>query len=481
MQERVQGQEQPHIPAGMFRIRVPFVHYRLSVPDALIGLFVSFIYFIPVSLYQSLFDLPLEQAWALIHFSLWLLLLHNHFGDYAMGGWITASLPLVMAYLGDLPAGPERIHGLMAIHFWLAVFMLGLGITGFAKKAVEYMPQTLKAGILLGAGMAGFWTLLSPLSTANQTVQNYPIGIGVAGILAITLIWSYPLLIKRKTSPLLNRIAMFGLPLGFALGGILGTIAGEIPPPEIESMIVPADWSVIATFSVFGVGFPPASILFGVLPLSLLIYVIAYGDFVFIETMVVANNKRRPDEKVNINSSRAHIIVGIRNVAHMIFGPHPILAGPAFTAYSAIHIIRWGQGKDQVDSIFDATGSSTLFLILGSYVGLIAFGAAQMTGIALGLALVMQGFVCSYVGMKMVKYTQQAGIALLMGMIIATRGAAWGLGIGILLYFLMEFRLKKSERLEEVEPELLMEPEEKAGMERAWEKREEALEHPTDG
>ncbi|TVQ38155.1 MAG: hypothetical protein EA384_09985, partial [Spirochaetaceae bacterium] len=102
----------------MFRIRLPFVHYRFSWPDALIGLFVSFIYFIPVSLYQSLFGLPLEQAWALIHFSLWLLLLHNHFGDYAMGGWITASLPLIMAYLGGLPEGAARIHGLMAIHFW---------------------------------------------------------------------------------------------------------------------------------------------------------------------------------------------------------------------------------------------------------------------------------------------------------------------------------------------------------------------------
>ena len=463
MEQRVEGQEQPHIPAGMFRIRLPFVHYRFSLPDALIGLFVAFIYFIPVSLYRSLFDLPLEQAWALIHFSLWLLLLHNHFGDYAMGGWITASLPLVMGYLGGLPEGVDRIHGLMSIHFWLALFMLVLGITGLAKKAVEYMPQTLKAGILLGAGMAGFWTLLSPLSTASQTVQNFPIGIGVAGILTITLIWSYPLLVRRKTSTFLNRIAMFGLPLGFALGGILGTIFGEIPAPTVRSFFVPADWSFIRTFSVFGVGFPPASILLGVFPLALLIYVIAYGDFVFIETMVHANNERRPDEKVDLNSSRAHIIVGIRNVAHMIFGPHPILAGPAFTAYSAIHIIRWGQGKDQVDSIFGATGSSTLFLILGAYLGPIVFGASNMTGIALGLALLLQGFVCAYVGMRMVKYTQQAGIALLMGMVIATRGAAWGLGIGVLLYFLMEFRAKKSERLEEVEPELLMEPEDRHG------------------
>ncbi len=471
MEKRVDGQEQPFIPAGMFRIRLPFVHYRFSWPDALIGLFVSFIYFIPVSLYQSLFDLPLEQAWALIHFSLWLLLLHNHFGDYAMGGWITASLPLIMGYLGGLPEGVDRIHGLMSIHFWLAVFMLGLGVTGLAKKAVEYMPQTLKAGILLGAGMAAFWTLFSPMSTASQTVQNFPMGIGVAGALTITLIWSYPLLVRRKTQPFLNRIAMFGLPLGFALGGILGTVFGEIPAPQIRSFFVPADWSFLQTFSIFGVGFPPASILLGVFPLSLLIYVIAYGDFVFIETMVVANNKRRPDEKVDINNSRAHIIVGIRNVAHMLFGPHPILAGPAFTAYSAIHILRWGQGKDQVDSIYDATASSTLFLILGAYLGPVVFGAAQMTGIALGLALVCQGFVCAYVGMRMVKYTQQAGIALLMGMVIATRGAAWGLGVGIVLYFLMEFRSKKSERLEEIEPELLMEPEESKDVESAAQAR----------
>lgn len=471
MVERVAGQEQPFIPAGMFRIRLPFVHYRFSLPDALIGLLVSFIYFIPVSLYQSLFDLPLEQAWALIHFSLWLLLLHNHFGDYAMGGWITASLPLIMGYIGGLPEGVDRIHGLMSIHLWLAIFMLFLGITGLAKRAVEFMPQTLKAGILLGAGIAGFWTVISPLSTANQSVNNFPFGIGVAGLATVALIWSYPLLVRRKSSTFLNRIATFGMPLGFALGGILGTLTGEIPAPQIQSFFVPADWSFISTFSVFGVGFPPMTILLGALPLSVLIYVIAYGDFVFIETIVRGNNERRPDEKVDLNSSRAHIIVGVRNVAHMLFGPHPILAGPAFTAYSAIHILRWGQGKDQVDSIFDATASSTLFLILGAYLGPIVYGAAPMTGIALGIGLSLQGFVCAYVGMKMVKYTQQAGIALLMGMVIATRGAIWGLAVGILLYFLMEFRAKKSERLEEIEPELLMEPEEIKDVEGAAEAR----------
>jgi hypothetical protein len=460
--KRMEEQKQSFIPLGMFRLRLPFIHYRLTLPEALIGLIVSFIYFIPVALYTDIFGLSLPQAYALIHISLWLMLLHGHFGDYAIGGWVTAALPLIIVHVTAYPAGPERAYALIALQLWLAVIVLFLGLTGLAKKAMEVLPQSLKAGILLGAGIAGFWTVLSPLSTRAQTLNNYPWGIGVSSIAIVALIWSYPLLVKCNQSKVLRTVMPLSMPIGFLIGALVGTIAGEIPPPEMLWGFVQTDYSFISSFSILGLGFPPVSYFATSFTLALLIYIIAYGDFVFIETIVKAGNTRRPDEDIDINGGRAHVIVGVRNLIHSFIAPHPILAGPSYTAYSAIITDRWQKSKD-MRSLYDGLTTSAIFLIIGSYLGPIISLVGNSLNIALALGLVLQGFVCAYVGISMLKYVQQAGVAMCMAMVLATRGATWGLAVGVILYFLLEFRLKREDRFEEIVPQLLMEKQDCSG------------------
>ena len=458
--KRVEGQEQPFIPLGMFRLRLPFIHYRITGPEILMGLIISFIYFIPVALYENLFGLPKEQSYALIHISLWLLLLHGHFGDYGIGGWITAALPLIVAHVSAYPQGTERLYALMSIQIWVGVITLVLGVTGLAKKLLEYLPQSLKAGILLGASVTGFWVVLSPLSKSKWMIEKAPYGIGLSALF-LFLLWSYPLIAKSKKVVQIRKMMSMALPIGFLLGGVIGTIAGEIPLPDMKWGLVHADYSVMWKFSLLGVGFPSMSIFLAAFPLSILIYIIAYGDFVFVETVVSAGQTRRPDEKIDINASRAHIIVGVRNFIHTLIGPHPILAGPAFPAYTAIVIDRWQKGKE-MDSLFGGLCTAVIFTIVGSYLDPIVSAVSNSLVIALALALLLQGFICAYVAMSMIKYVQQAGIAMCMAMVLATRGAAWGIGTGIVLYLLLEFRKKREDRFETIKPVLLTEKQETA-------------------
>jgi hypothetical protein len=44
------------------------------------------------------------------------------------------------------------------------------------------------------------------------------------------------------------------------------------------------------------------------------------------------------------------------------------------------------------------------------------------------------------------------GVAGIMGVVLATHGAAWGLGIGLILYFLIEHRARSVRAVEDEEP-----------------------------
>lgn len=57
--------------------------------------------------------------------------------------------------------------------------------------------------------------------------------------------------------------------------------------------------------------------------------------------------------------------------------------------------------------------------------------------VALSLTLLVQGFVCTRLAMTICKNNIDMGIAGVMASIIAIKGAAWGLGVGIILFFML--------------------------------------------
>lgn len=112
---------------------------------------------------------------------------------------------------------------------------------------------------------------------------------------------------------------------------VVGLLVGELDAPglEIGTFIkIPQFKDIIDQVSIFGVGIPPASMFIKALPLALVCYVIAFGDFVTTETLVSEARQARDDEYIDFNSSRSNLISGIRNLILSVIAPFPPLSGP---------------------------------------------------------------------------------------------------------------------------------------------------------
>ena len=148
--ERVEGQEQPYIPLGLLKLRIPFVHFEWELPEMFQGMIVFIVCVSATSYLQDLFGVSWEVALAIVCVHDILYAVQNIFGDPMVGGWITPAIPLIGAYLGTIPAGPDRIHALIALQLILGLLFVVLGLTGVAGKLVSWVPSSVKSGILIG-------------------------------------------------------------------------------------------------------------------------------------------------------------------------------------------------------------------------------------------------------------------------------------------------------------------------------------------
>ncbi|MEW8987237.1 MAG: hypothetical protein AB2401_09600, partial [Bacillus sp. (in: firmicutes)] len=151
---RKYGEESPYIPAGPFKVRLPFIHYRFEWPDYVQGLLMCAVDLSAIPLLMELLGMPFEVALAIVVLNGLFYLLHHLLGDPAVPGWITPAIPLIMLYCQQFPEGPERVHSLIAFQLTLGILSLLLGATGLASKVVRFIPPALKAGVILGAGLA---------------------------------------------------------------------------------------------------------------------------------------------------------------------------------------------------------------------------------------------------------------------------------------------------------------------------------------
>ncbi|MCQ4771951.1 hypothetical protein NE579_16150, partial [Intestinimonas massiliensis] len=98
--------------------------------------------------------------------------LHVCFGDPVSAGWITPAIPLIGAWgVANFAAGPERIHATIALGLLMALIFLFLGISGLGKKITAMVPNSLRIGIILGAGIS------SVISVAGTRMQGIEISV----------------------------------------------------------------------------------------------------------------------------------------------------------------------------------------------------------------------------------------------------------------------------------------------------------------
>lgn len=418
---------------GPFTFRLPFLHTRLLWPEFLQGLLVSAatgLALVPVM--THFFGFTFEQALtcAIIH-NILITSAVIVFGEPYAPGWVTPALPLVLAFIAtgfETPA--ERVQAMTALSINFALLVFVLGVTGLGSRLLRWIPQTLKAGIILGAALAAFKRVL--IDDADRFLLTQPIATTVACAVALLLIFSEPLqgLMKRHVG--LARLAALGLLPGFLAAAIVGPLVGEVQYDIQWGLFVPPLADTWAVASPWGVGWPSPVVFLTAAPLAFITYIILFGDIVTGQAVLADAQPERPDEPIHQDARRTHLSLAVRNALLGISTPFFPTQGALWTGVHVVIVQRWRQGVQQMRSLHDGLHSYYLMGIPLVYFLLpLLTGLKPLLGIALSLTLVVTGFACAYVALAIPQRPAQRGAVLLTAAAIAFLEPWIGLVVGL--------------------------------------------------
>lgn len=436
MLTREYGGEQPYIPLGIFKIRLPFIHYRWEWPEAIQAILMCATCLGAIPVLTDVLGVPFDIAWGMVIINGLLYNLHVLLGDPVVPGWITPAIPLVTAYLGNYAIGPERIKALIALQLLVSIIFFVMGFTGAAGKLMQIIPNSIKAGVLLGAGMAA---IIGEFG-AKGRFNLYPFSIAIGGLFAYYLLFSNRFIKLRGRSKLLNTIGGYGMLPAIILAIIVGPVFGELPIPKVEIgtfFHIPNIGQLIKTVSPFGIGFPSLTLFLNAIPMMIVVYIIAFGDFVTGEALISEADEVRQDEKIDFNSNRSNIISGIRNLIMALVAPYTQLCGPLWAAVTASVSQRYKEGRNAMDSIYSGAGTFRWVTFIAVATVPIVTLVQPVLPVALSLTLLVQGYICTRLAMGMCRNDTERGIAGVMGSILAIKGAAWGFAVGLILFFVL--------------------------------------------
>ena len=432
--ERIDGQETPYWPAGPFKIRLPFVHYRFEWPDYFQGLIMCAVDLAAIPLMTELLGMPFEVALAVVMLNGLFYLIHHLLGDPVVPGWITPAIPLLMAYCATFPEGPERIHALVSFQLLLGVFAIGIGAFGLAHRVVDLIPQAIKSGIIIGAGIAAVMAVFK----VDGRFDTYPITITLAVGLAFYMIFSRHFVALKSSNAFFNMIGKLGVFPIIVLAILIAPTVGETNWPELQWGFSSPDFATLWNeYTVFGLGMPPLAMFISAIPTVLAAYIVLFGDVLQSRAILDEGTHERPDEKVDYDPDRAHMIFGARNSAMSILGPDVTMCGPLWAAMHVVIVERFAQGKKAMNSIFGGAGSFRWGTNTGLLFMPIVTLVQPILGVALALTLLIQGYVSVKVGVMEARSQRDLGIAGIVAAVLATRGAAWAFGVGVVLCLLV--------------------------------------------
>ena len=409
---RENGKEQPFIPAGPFKIRIPFIHYRWEISECLQAILMCATCLGAIPVLQELLGVPYEVAWSMVIINGFFYNLHSLLGDPVVPGWITPAIPLVTAFLTLTEQGPERVQ--------------------------------IKSGILLGAG---FSAIMGEFKDGGRA-GLYPVTVLVGSIFAYFLLFSLLFKKMKAKNKLWYMVGNFGMLPAVIVAVIVGPLSGELPAPNLVlgSIIKIPDFAIIwNTLSPFAIGFPSIGKIISTIPTAIAIYIIAFGDFVSSEQLIRSAEEVRTDEHIDFNANRSNIVSAIRNIIQAFICPYPSLCGPLWAAVTAAVSERYKDGRKAMDSIFSGVGTfrwSTFICV--SLVPVASF-VQPILPAALSLTLIVQGFVCCQIGLSMIHTDSERGLAGVMAAVLAIKGASWGLAVGVILYVLIYGHFKSVE------------------------------------
>ncbi len=436
---------------GACTTRVPFLHTRLYWTQFLQGVFVASatgLALVPVM--TSLFGLSFEEAVAasIIH-SLLLTSSPVLFGEPYAPGWITPALPLVLAFvIGNFTEPVERWQAMAALSVNFAAICIFLGITGFGRRFVHWLPDVLKAGIILGAAIAALKRVF--VDDAERFLLQQPVATTAACVICLAITFSAPLQKLKDRYRWLALLGALGLLPGFLVAALVGPLFGEVQYDLQWGVLVPPFASLWDKVSPFAIGWPDVSMFLTCLPLAMVAYVIVFGDLVTGNEVLREAAADRKDEHVDINPTRSHLTLGIRNVLMALFAPFFPTQGILWTGVHVTIVQRWRQGPANMDSLHSGIASYYLMGVpfIFCFMPLLT-GVKPLMGIALSLTLVLTGFACAYVAMAIPKEPAERGTVLLIGVALASFSPWLGLLIAVVATLvLVGWKVPQKEQIE---------------------------------
>ena len=430
--KRNDGEEQPCIKLGIFKLRIPFIHYKWEWPEAMQGLLLVAVAMGAIPALQETLGASFEVALTMMVLNGILYMLHPTFGDPVFPGWITPALPLVLGYAAGFAEGVDRIHAIISLQIVVGIIFTLMGITGMADKLIKHIPVSLRGGIILGAGIAALYDVVGP---GGRMVGN-EITVLVGALICSIVLFSWKFNKSKDKNRFLKEIGKYGMIPGFIVAIIIGPLVGEIAAPEIQMGLVPLKFKeLIEGYTVFGIpGFPPISYFIKAIPLAIASYIVGFGNFIIAEVVLDDAHESRPDEKVDFSGNRSNIISGIRNIIMGLIAPYAPLNGPIWAAGTISVVERYKQGRKSMDSIFGGMGSYAMAMALAGIALPIITFLRPVLSVGLALTLIIQGYACAYISMDMLKTKEERGVAGIMAIFLAFRGATWGLIVGLILH-----------------------------------------------
>ncbi|WP_209125006.1 solute carrier family 23 protein [Alkalihalobacillus sp. BA299] len=439
--ERKDAGEQPYWKLGPFKLRLPLIHYRIELPEVLQGFIIFAVGMGVIPLLQTHVGMSYEAALAVFIIYSFTMILPSLLGEPFVPGWITPAVPLVILYLGDFELGPEAVQALVALQLLVAVIFLILGVTKLGSKLVEWLPKSLKGGILIGAGLAA---ITGEIQSGSRLIET-PITLIIGSIICFYLMFSVSFQALYKRNKWAKLIANYGIMPAIILAIIIGWVTKEYPLPNIQwGFTVPA-FAEMWSYTPFVVGFPSLDVFLIAIPTAIIAYIIAYGDIIVGTTLMKRADEVRKDEKVDFNVDRLHFITFIRNIIHAFIAPHPGMSGPVFTAGLATIIERYRFGRKAMDSIFSGSGTFVIAMAVAVFLLPLVTLFQPVLPVALSLTLILTGYICITVGVEQIKTPAERGVAGIMAIVLSIYGATYGLLVGVVLYFIIErsSKLKK--------------------------------------
>ena len=428
------SREAPGWKWGPFTFRLPFYHSRLYWPEFLQGILIASatgLALVPIM--TTFFALTFEEAVALSMIHGFLLMSSViFFGEPYAPGWITPALPLVLgAVLGGYDDPTERFQAMAALSINFAALVFLLGITGLGRKLIIWLPDTLKAGIILGASIAALRRVF--IVDAEEFLLAQPIATTLACGICLIFMFSMPLQALKERNRFFLMLGALGLLPGFFAGAVVGPLVGEVTYDIQWGLLIPPLHDAWAKVSPFAIGWPsPAMFLQGV-PLALITYIILFGDLVTGNEVLRQGMKSRHDDHIEINPNRSHLSLAIRNAIMAIAAPFFPSQGSVWTGVHVIIVQRWKQGAHAMNSLHSGLASYYLMGIPFIYFLLPLLTALEpLLGIALSLTLVLTGFACAYIAMAIPQNNPSRGTVVLIGASLAFFEPWVGLLIGVI-------------------------------------------------